>query len=378
MRTLEPSISGQTRRLWPHVLFSILLAALTLIAYYVPYYDWDLVAYVGSAIAMDEHDSKTIQTQAYDALRNELPEEDYLDIANGSYFRRDVAGNPDHFRQQLRFYQIRPLYIRLLAWLHRLGLQYVNAARLVSTVSLALIGILLLAWSRRYIDERYAAICVPLLLAAPVLFTSARTGSPDALSALVVLLGCVELVERQRTVIGSTILLVSLFLRTDNVIFVVFLLAGLALTLTRMRDRIAATVYAILAVAIVLGINRVEHSYSWPVLMQNTAIPIVNPAEVQPKIVVADYFGAVRDMVDEAREGSVIVFPFLAALALFSSRTATLLKRLITIVLLSWATHIAIFPHVEDRYFVSGSALIGLAALSATLGATQSDASASA
>jgi hypothetical protein len=339
-----------------------------MLAYYVPYYDWDLVAYVGSAMALHENNAKLIQTQAYDALRNELPEEDYVDIANGSYFRRDVASNPDHFRQQLRFYQIRPLYIHLLGWLHRLGIDYVNATRLLSAASFSLIGVLLYLWSRRYVDERFAAICIPLLLIAPVLFTSARTGSPDALSAFVVLLGCFELVEYRRPIVGSAILLVSLFLRTDNVIFVVCLLAGFALTQKRTRDRIGAAVCAILAVSIVFGINRVEHSYSWPVLMQNTSIPIVNPAEINPQITATDYFGAVRDMVDGARESSVMVFPFLAALALFSSRTAGVLKSLVTIVLLSWAAHIVLFPHIEDRYFISGSALIGIASLSTLRG----------
>lgn len=358
------------RATWPRLLFSILLLALTLTAYYVPYYDWDLVAYVGSAIALHERDPKLIQTQAYDTLRSELPEEDYLDIANGSYFRRDVAGNPGHFRQQLRFYQIRPLYIRLLAWIHGVGIQYVNATRLLSAASFALIGILLFLWARRYIDEPRAAICIPLLLVTPVLFTSARTGSPDALSAFVVLLGCFELIEDRRAVLGGVVLLPSLFLRTDNVIFILFLLAGFVLSRNGVRDRISAAILAILAVMIVFGINRVEHSYGWPVLMQNTAIPIVNPAEVSPTITAADYLEAVRDMVDEARQNSVTVFPFLAALALLSSGTAKALKRITAIVLLSWAAHIVLFPHIEDRYFISGSVLIGIAALSALLGRT--------
>jgi len=375
MRSPErPADLRATKATWPRLLFCILLLALSLTAYFVPYYDWDLAAYVGSAIALHETDAKLIQTQAYDALRNELPEEDYLDIANGSYFRRDVATNPDHFRQQLRFYQIRPLYIHLLAWLHRLRIHYVNATRLLSAASLMLIGTVLFVWSQRYIDERYTAICIPLLLIAPVLLTSARTGSPDAFSAFVILLGCFELFEHQRVLIGSAILLVSLSLRTDNVIFVLFALAACALSRNRVRDRIAIAICAILAVASVFVINRLEHSYSWPVLMQNTSIPIVNPAEVQPKITPADYFGAVHDMVDEAREGSVMVFPFLAALALFLSKTASLLKPLVTVVLLSWAAHIVLFPHLEDRYFVSGSAIIGLAALSGLLGAAQSDA----
>src|SRR5690349_24935400 len=103
------------------ILFVLLLLAITLIAYFVPYYDWDLVAYVGSAIALQEHDSKLIQQQAYAALRAELPEDDYADITNGSDFRHDMAQNAEHFRQQLRFYEIRPLYSWTVAALHRIG-----------------------------------------------------------------------------------------------------------------------------------------------------------------------------------------------------------------------------------------------------------------
>ena len=84
----------------PHTIFSALLLALTLLAYFVPYYDWDLVAYTGSAIALSERDPGAIQTKAYDALRHELPEDDYADIVSGSDFRRDVSHNADHFRQR--------------------------------------------------------------------------------------------------------------------------------------------------------------------------------------------------------------------------------------------------------------------------------------
>jgi hypothetical protein len=72
-------------------------------------------------------------------------------------------------------------------------------------------------------------------------------------------------------------------------------------------------------------------------------------------------------MVDEASENSVMVFPFLAAIALFSSRTPDRLKRLVKIVLLSWAAHVIIFPHIEDRYFIAGAAMIGVAATAGLL-----------
>ena len=101
--------------------------------------------------------------------------------------------------------------------------------------------------------------------------------------------------------------------------------------------------------------------------MQNTATSIVNPAEVSPKICGSDYFSAAHDMVDEAGENSVAVFLFIAAIALLSSRTPNRLKRLVKIVLLSWAAHIIVFPHIEDRYFIAGAAMIGVAAAAGLL-----------
>lgn len=344
------------------ILFGLLLLAITLIAYFVPYYDWDLVAYVGSAIALQEHDSKLIQQQAYAAVRAEIPDDDYADIANGSEFRHDVAQNAKHFREQLRFYQIRPLYIWTIAALHRIEIGYVQATRVISAAALFFIGILVQGWLRRYVGEIQAAVCAILLLLAPVLIASARTGSPDALSAFVLLLGVYFSIERDAQLIGSALLLLSLALRTDNVLFVLIFLGVEMFRGIARRTRLTAASAMLAAVAIVVTINHAENNYPWSVLMQNTATPIVNPADVSPKISISDYFGAVHDMLDEARENSVTVFPFIAAIALFSSRTPNRLKRLVKIVLLSWAAHIIIFPHMEDRYFIAGAAMIGIAA----------------
>src|SRR5581483_7198701 len=137
------------------------------------------------------------------------------------------------------------------------------------------------------------------------------------------------------------------------------------------RIRATAAFATLAAIAVVLMINHTEHTYPWSVLMQNTATPIVDPAEVSPSISVSDYFGAVHDMMDEARENSMMVFPFISAIALFSSRTPSVFKRLVKIVLLSWAAHVIIFPHIEDRYFIFGAAIIGVAAAAGLLKETK-------
>jgi hypothetical protein len=62
-----------------------------------------------------------------------------------------------------------------------------------------------------------------------------------------------------------------------------------------------------------------------------------------------------------------MVFPFIAALVLLG-RGEQKLKALVTVVLLSWIVRLILFPHIEDRYFISGSAIIGIAAISALAG----------
>src|SRR5712672_2688886 len=89
------------------------------LAYRFPYNDWDVLAYVGCAINLSESDQVKIHAQVFEQAREELPEEDFHEMTTSVPFRQDVAANPWHFAEQLPFYSIRPLYIELLAALHR-------------------------------------------------------------------------------------------------------------------------------------------------------------------------------------------------------------------------------------------------------------------
>jgi uncharacterized membrane protein len=175
------------------------------------------------------------------------------------------------------------------------------------------------------------------------------------------------LFERKQTLLPALLLLGSLFIRTDNIILVVLLFGWQAsISITR-RARSYWTAAALLAIVFVVSINHIEHSYGWPMLMQNTETPMLNPAEITPEFSLHDYFAAWADTIDEARENSIMVFPFIAALVLLG-RGEQKLKALVTVVLLSWIARLILFPHIEDRYFISGSAIIGIAAISALAG----------
>lgn len=241
-----------------------------------------------------------------------------------------------------------------------------QATRLISSLSFFGLGLLLFFWAGRYVKSWSVIIGVLLLLITPVIFTAARTGSPDVISALSVVFGSYLVIERKQSVFGCVLLLLSLCLRTDNVVFVLLLLVWIGATRSG-RTRMLVAGFAVMSVITVFSINRIEHSYPWSTLMLNTENPIVNPADVKPTFGVNGYLTAASEMVNEASQSSVMVFPFLAALALLSRKLTAQWIGLIIVILASWAAHVVLFPHIEDRYFVAGSAMIGVAALAAFL-----------
>ena len=104
---------------------------------------------------------------------------------------------------------------------------------------------------------RVAVIGSALLLITPGSFTAARTGTPDTLSGLVLRWGMYLLVERQRALLGPVVLAASVWLRTDNIVYVGILLLWYAWT-RRPSVRISRALSAALLVAAlgsVVGIN---------------------------------------------------------------------------------------------------------------------------
>src|SRR5438270_6424552 len=190
------------------------------LAYTYPYNDWDVLAYVGCAINLTESDQVKIHAQVFEQAREELPEEDFTEMTTSVPFRRDVAANPWHFAQQLPFYSIRPLYIELLAAIHRLGATYFQATRLVSSIALALLGLPIFLWMRASVTgpEWRVALLSSLILLTPPLFLAGRTGSPDALSGLFIVAAMYLLTQKQRIFPATLLLASSIFVRGDNVI----------------------------------------------------------------------------------------------------------------------------------------------------------------
>jgi hypothetical protein len=167
-----------------------------------------------------------------------------------------VMDSPWHLAQLGPLYAIRPLYLMLTGFLGE-KLPPQQAINLVSAASLFLIAIVIGAFTRNYL---YSA----LLLLTPALVSLGRLGTPDALSTAMLAAGCVCILK-EKLLPGILLLMISTWARTDNILFVLVMLAWLVWN--HRLGRVYAGVLAGVAIGSVEYIDFFSGNYGWKVLM---------------------------------------------------------------------------------------------------------------
>lgn len=333
-------------------LFAALLVWIAVLAFAHCFYNWDMVAY--AALAMDWSGAADPHAAVYRAFEAEVPDSVMRELIADGY-PRQVAESSEAFASQLPFYVVKPLYVVVLAGLHRLGVPVVAAIQAVSALCVMLTCTLILVWLRRSIPLGAAVLMTVALAYASRLVDLARVGTPDALSVLLVLLALFLICERRLPVAGSLLLLLAIAVRTNNVVF--FVLATVFLAVGEappVRRRLLAVLGGGLVLWAVIG----AFGRSWWTLFHHTL--------VQPLVDVDKFDGAfswslygrvlaraggellVRDIA-----ASSVVWIFLAlAVALFQLRPA--LRPWLGLAAANLAALFLLFPLVAnwDRFLV--------------------------
>ena len=249
-----------------------------------------------------------------------------------------ILDSPDHMLKLQPLYAIRPAYLWLIALLSAGGLSIPNAINLISAASIAGIGVLLFFWTD-------LALLSALLLASAPILVLGRTGTPDALSAFFLLLGFWAIWKGR--VYGLAPLLVSVLIRTDNVLVVLVVLIWLVYE-RRLTWTWAAGLSAI-AIGTVLFINHFAHNYGWSVLFHWTFLGgYRSPADIPPGITAREYVSAVV-------RGLAHIFSYVTLwifLGLAAWRRSPSCRQLLAVTGLASAAHFLLFPSAEERYLI--------------------------
>jgi hypothetical protein len=163
---------------------------------------------------------------------------------------------------------------------------------------------------------------------------------------------------------GLALLLASLWVRTDNVLFVVAVLIWLT-----WRKELSLPQFAVLAGlagASVLFINHSTSNYGWGVLFRHSFVEGGGSvADLRPTVSLSEYLTAVVAGIRKIGGQEVTMFALIGLAAVKWLRTDDWLRPLLTCVAIASIARFLLFPAPDNRYFIWGYLIAGAALIRA-------------
>lgn len=372
-------VASQRARLWVGLAFGACLTLASLRAYEYPQYSTDGLSYMANALAMSGASIPVIHDTVYRDAKagipapafNHLVGDDPSEPRSERESFRERAVDPYHFAEFLPCFAIRPIFNELIYILHfKLGVGLLQATVLIPVVSYWLMGWMVWVWIARYTAVPWAAFLSLLLLLSPPLWDLARFTSPDALSSLVVLLGMYLLFEKRKLLPGTILLLASVFIRTDNALLVLVVLAFMYAAGFGLKV-VDGIVLSVVAAASVVLINHFAGDYGWRVLYYRAFVGVPTAVgEIAPSFGVRDYLTALRAGLSGAVHEQYIPF-FLMGVVSLLRRPPMAILVFVAVTTFYTMARIIIFPDPEMRYFGPFFVAMGVALASSLQGIRQ-------
>jgi hypothetical protein len=364
-------------RRWAVVgIYLLLLGGSSIHLFRKPIYDMDALQYMGNALLMEERDVVRIHEKVYAELRSSVPawEREILlghepgvpEDQNRS--RRERAASPYRYAEFLPLFAIRPLYNQTLWLVSKTGLGLVQSGILISVVSYFLLGALVFLWVDRYTSRIFTFAISLLLMISPPLTMLGRDPTADALATLIAFAALYLIFEKRRLTPGVTLLLASIYFRTDFVVLAVPTI--LACWLEHRVDLWKASVLASLAVASVLCINHFAGDYGIGMLYYRNFVDVpVAPAEMTVGLSLREYVAVLRSGITLMMGSFFLPFLLLGTIGMAAKQ-----MRVLFAVALAYASlHFLVLPNWQERWFGLFYLSMGVCAATA-VGAVERDA----
>jgi len=272
------------------ILLGALVAACLLVNLHwiTPYYNWDLIPYLGVAERLGGAAPEESHELAYKAIRESVPQRNWKLLTASDEYRRTVADDPASFAQQLPFYSVKPAYPLLILALDRTGVNPVQASVLVSQAAYVGIGIILFVWLASFLPPVAAAVGAWGGAGLPFTLELARLSTPDALSTLIVLTALWLLVEQGRSQAGMLLLLLSIPVRPDNLLWL--LTMGGYTGIRKRSDRTMAASVLVGGIVLYLVLARGSGNLGWTILFHHSFVERISyPGTFQPSLTAFEY-----------------------------------------------------------------------------------------
>ncbi len=333
-----------------------------------PNVGWDQLAYIACAELFHQSDIQVVHQTAYRAVEQGVSKEAYYELTHDVLeddrgprnYRAVMAANPDQFAQQLPFYQARVGFTGIIYLLNQLGIEYVKATAWLQVVSMFGVCVILIVWLSHYFIGAISSLVGIFILTMFQILPIAKNVGADVLSGSLVFLAIYLILERDHLLLGCWLLVFSLLVRADNIVFCGILFPVLVWSSYRNHEgiNIGVILCTVAALILYIGLNLWSSHYGWWQLFHYTFVASNNtPAEVFPVFSLSLY---IKTVLKEAAE-NFTAHPTISLLILFSMLylLVTPLKQslqskrglMVFSMLLTVAIHFLLFPSGSSRFF---------------------------
>jgi hypothetical protein len=208
------------------VFMALVIAGIAGYTWLKPAYNWDMVAYVATALEDRIADPVELHRQTWAEIEPGARQSQLYHLKFSNPYNLNQWENPVDFQSQLSMYRVKVLYVEMLRWLEPVtGLA--TGSILLSVVPALAFGLLCLWWLVRENATQGLVLLLPFLAVADYVAMSAAV-TPDMLLALMSL-GAVLLLMRGKDALAGALLFASVFVRPDNIILIFALLIAAVL-----------------------------------------------------------------------------------------------------------------------------------------------------
>lgn len=358
------------------IIYFILLLLNSVFIFRNPWVDWDIVSYIGNVKYVENQNIEVIHKETYKELREYLDEKRYDIIKWANQYRKDVFNEPEAFYDIMPFYNIKFIYIYSIYYISKLGLTIIQSVLALSVLSyIVFSSILFFIFSRELSKQPIFVLPLYLLTFSSPIIIAARSTTPDMFGAVLLLIW-VFLILKKQAIWWILVLILSLWVRTDNIIFIGVLLFYMKF-FAYGEYKINWKVFiwgSILALGFYKGINTYFHNFGYWKLYYNSFIePISYPSSFDAVVSNKEVYLILKEKIASLialRDNKPITyFPFMMILAMisvvYSLKNGVKLNNIyIALLLISVFTLVfkfIIFPNIQERYFVSYFVIIFIA-----------------
>jgi hypothetical protein len=343
----------------------VLLMSLN-IAWARPFYNWDMLPYVALAYRFQGASVVESHERVYEEVRRVVPPEQFLLLTEAEPYRIEVFRSPEAFGQQLPYHTVKPGYPFLISLLDRLGMSPVWASVALARAGYILTGIILLLWLWTVVPVGVAVVGAWVMMSLPSVIQLARLSSPDSLSTACVLAALYLFFAPRKRHVALAVLVVSLALRPDNLLWLGLLLAVWKI-LEEGRWR-SVVPWAALGMTVYLVQAGVSGMYGWQTLFYvNFVERLPYPADAEVRLRLAEVVWAYLRQSRPSQLPPLLLAAVGIGAGVMVLRRAAFgwrddFLRAVAVALVFTATHWALLP-AEGRFFVAAYLTIFVAAM---------------